>query len=106
MQPSERSTGLSRPSATRLSSGGCLLLLPDDEPAPPQDVVAYAAKLLDVPPPPEQDFETAELTPMARSFYGENKRVSNARVKSELGYAFQYPTYRKALDALYREGWK
>ena len=41
---------------------------------------------------------------MARSFYGENKRVSNARVKSELGYAFQYPTYRKALDALYREG--
>ena len=43
---------------------------------------------------------------MARSFYGENKRVSNARVKSELGYAFQYPTYRKALDALYREGWK
>lgn len=72
----------------------------DDEPAPPQDVVTFAAELLGVAPPPEIPFETADLTPMARSFYGENKRVSNARVKSELGYSFRYPDYRTALRAL------
>lgn len=72
----------------------------DDEPAPPQDVVTLAASLLGVAAPPEIPFEDADLTPMARSFYGENKRVSNARVKAELGYQFQYPTYRIALDAL------
>jgi len=74
----------------------------DDEPAPPQDVVTYAAELLGIEPPPEVPFETADLSPMARSFYGENKRVSNARVKSELGYQFQYPSYRVALPALYQ----
>ncbi|MHC5654834.1 SDR family oxidoreductase [Stappia sp. ICDLI1TA098] len=78
----------------------------DDEPAPPQDVVSYAAGLLGVEPPPEQDFETAELSPMARSFYGENKRVSNARVKAELDYTFRYPDYRAALEALHRDGWR
>lgn len=72
----------------------------DDEPAPPQDVVTYAAELLGVTPPPEIPFETADLTPMARSFYGENKRVSNARIKTELGYAFRYPNYRVALKDL------
>jgi len=72
----------------------------DDEPAPPQDVVAYAAGLLGVEAPPEIPFETADLSPMARSFYGENKRVSNKRVKNELGYAFRFPDYRVALKAL------
>ena len=72
----------------------------DDEPAPPQDVVAYAAELLGVEPPPEIPFETADLTPMARSFYGENKRVSNARIKDELSYTFRYPDYRIALKDL------
>ncbi|WP_420338934.1 SDR family oxidoreductase [Roseibium sp.] len=72
----------------------------DDQPAPPQDVVTYAAKLLGVTPPPEVAFETADLTPMARSFYGENKRVSNERVKNELGYTFRYPDYRIALNTL------
>ena len=62
----------------------------DDEPAPPQDVVAHAAALLGVPPPPELAFEAADMTPMARSFYGDNKRVSNARIGA-LGYAFSYP---------------
>ena len=71
----------------------------DDEPAPPQDVVTHAAELLSVEPPPEQDFETADLSPMARSFYGESKRVSNAKVKV-MGYAFRYPTYREGLAAL------
>ncbi len=72
----------------------------DDEPAPPQDVVAYAAELLGLAPPPERDFATSEMTPMARSFYGENKRVSNVRIKSELGFEFQYPTYREGLKGL------
>ncbi|QDG74535.1 SDR family oxidoreductase [Labrenzia sp. PHM005] len=72
----------------------------DNEPAPPQDVVAYAAELLGVAPPPEIAFETADLTPMARSFYGENKRVSNLRVKDELGYTFRFPDYRIALNTL------
>ena len=72
----------------------------DDEPAPPQDVVAYAARLLGVAPPPEIAFEAAALSPMAASFYAESKRVSNLRVKRELGYRFAYPTYRDGLAAL------
>lgn len=72
----------------------------DDEPAPPQDVVAHAADLLGVEAPPEIPFETAELSPMARSFYGENKRVSNKRLKQDLGYTFRYPDYRVALRDL------
>ncbi|TDH37885.1 DUF1731 domain-containing protein [Pseudohoeflea suaedae] len=75
----------------------------DDKPAPPQDVVEEAARISGFGLPPETDFETADLSPMARSFYGENKRVSNARIK-EAGYAFRYPDYRAALAALWSEG--
>jgi nucleoside-diphosphate-sugar epimerase len=75
----------------------------DDRPAPPQDVVAYAALRMGVTPPPEMPFETAELSPMARSFYGENKRVSNARLKAT-GYGFRYPDYETALDAMWADG--
>ncbi len=71
----------------------------DDLPAPPQDVIAYAADLLDCAPPDEIDFETAELSPMARSFYAENKRVRNDRIKAELGVVLKYPTYREGLAA-------
>lgn len=78
----------------------------DDMPAPPQDVVAHAADLMGVAPPPETDFETADLTPMARSFYGENKRVANSRIKAA-GYRFTYPDYMEGLGALWRDGgWK
>ena len=69
----------------------------DDEAAPPQDVVVHAAQLLDMPPPPEIAFEAAELSPMGRSFYGESKRVSNARIKEQLGIVLKYPTYREGL---------
>jgi nucleoside-diphosphate-sugar epimerase len=72
----------------------------DDEPAPPQDVVAFAAELLGMEPPPEISFFDAELSPMARSFYAESKRVSNSRIKQELGYKLLYPTYREGLEAL------
>jgi nucleoside-diphosphate-sugar epimerase len=72
----------------------------DDEPCPPQDVIAYAATLLGVKPPPEIAFEDAKLSPMAASFYAESKRVSNAKIKEELGYRFRYPDYRAGLKAL------
>ncbi|QHP68286.1 SDR family oxidoreductase [Bradyrhizobium sp. LCT2] len=76
----------------------------DDEPAPPQDVFAYAAQLMGVAPPPEEAFETAEMSAMARSFYASSARVSNAKLKRELGVTLAYPTYRHALDALWRAG--
>ncbi|MCZ7494364.1 SDR family oxidoreductase [Agrobacterium rhizogenes] len=75
----------------------------DDEPCPPQDVVSFAAALMGVEPPPEQAFETADLTPMARSFYGENKRVSNARIRN-LGFDFRFPEYRLSLRQLWENG--
>lgn len=73
----------------------------DDEPAPPQDVVAFAHSLLNLTPPPELDFETAALTPMARSFYGENKRVSNLLSKDQLGMDYQFANYRIALQKMF-----
>lgn len=85
---------------------GGIFNVTDDLPAPPQDVVSHAAELMGVVPPPETDFETADLTPMARSFYGENKRVANARIKAA-GFSFAYPDYKEGLGALWREGtWK
>ncbi len=78
----------------------------DDEPGPPQDVVAEAARLMGLPTPPDIPFETAELSPMARSFYGENKRVSNARLRAA-GFEFRFPNYRQSLAELHVSGrWK
>jgi nucleoside-diphosphate-sugar epimerase len=76
----------------------------DDDPAPPEDVIAYAAKLLNLPIPPAEDFDTAEMTPMARSFYAESKKVKNDRIKDELGVILKYPDYRRGLDALLADG--
>ena len=76
----------------------------DDAPAPPQDVVTFAAMLMGIAPPPEQDVETAELTPLARSFYAENKRASNRKLKDELGVKLAFPTYRVGLEALWEAG--
>jgi len=75
----------------------------DNMPAPPQDVVSRAAQVMGVEPPEETDFGIADLSPMARSFYGENKRVSNAKIKAT-GYDFRYPDYNAGLDALYADG--
>ena len=86
------------------SDRGDVFNLADDEPAPPQDVVAEAARLMGIPPPPEEAFAMAKLSPMARSFYGENKRVSNSLVKATLVTGLAYPTYRDGLAALWREG--
>jgi nucleoside-diphosphate-sugar epimerase len=73
----------------------------DDDPAPPAEVIAYACDLLGVAPPPLVPFEQAELSPMARSFYRDNKRVSNRRIKEELGVELSYPDYRSGLDSLF-----
>ena len=85
------------------SNTGGIFNVTDDEPAPPQDVVTYAASLMGVEPPPEIPFETAQLSPMARSFYGENKRVANTAIKAA-GYRFRFPDYRAALDHLWASG--
>jgi nucleoside-diphosphate-sugar epimerase len=72
----------------------------DDDPAAPEAVVAHAAELLGMPPPPLVPFEAAELSPMARSFYDDNKRVSNQLIKNELGVTLRYPDYRAGLAAI------
>ena len=75
----------------------------DDDPAPPQDVIAHAARLLGLPVPPEVPFDLADMSPMARSFYAESKRVRNDRIKTELGVRLRYPDYRSGLAALLAE---
>jgi nucleoside-diphosphate-sugar epimerase len=72
----------------------------DDDPAPPQDVLAHAAELLGLPPPPQVAFEDAQMTPMARSFYADSKRVSNRRIKEDLGIVLRHPDYRSGLAAI------
>ena len=72
----------------------------DDDPAPPEDVLAHAARLLGLPEPPAIPFDQAEMSPMARSFYGDSKRVRNDRIKSALGVRLHYPSYREGLAAL------
>lgn len=79
---------------------GAIYNVCDDDPAAPQNVIAHAATLLGMPVPPAIDFETADLSPMARSFYEESKRVRNDRIKDELGVKLLYPTYRDGLAAL------
>jgi nucleoside-diphosphate-sugar epimerase len=76
----------------------------DDDPAPPQAVIAFACELLGVAPPPLIPFAEAELSAMARSFYDDNKRVDNARIKRELGVVLRYPSYREGLRTLLRPG--
>ncbi len=78
---------------------GAIYNVCDDDPAPPEDVIGYAASLLGLPLPPAQSFDQAEMTPMARSFYAELKRVRNDKIKSELGVKLLYPDYRAGLAA-------
>ena len=82
---------------------GAIYNVCDDRPAPAADVVAHACALLGVAPPPLTPFDEADLTPMARSFYADNRRVSNDRIKAELGVTLRYPDYRAGLAALLAE---
>ena len=79
---------------------GAIYNVCDDNPAPPQDVIGYAADLLGLKIPPAEDFATAKMTPMARSFYAESKKVRNERIKNELGIELLYPDYKSGLKAL------
>lgn len=81
-------------------SPGAIYNICDDQPAPPQDIIACAAEMLGMPVPPEVDFADAQMTPMARSFYADSKRVSNDRMKRELGVALRHSDYRSALTAI------
>lgn len=79
---------------------GAIYNLCDDDPAPPQDVLAHAAGLIGLPVPPAEDFATAQMTPMARSFYADCRRVRNGRIKRDLGITLRYPDYRSGLAAI------
>ncbi len=79
---------------------GAIYNVADDDPAPPEDVLAEAARLLGLPLPPEVPFGEAGMTPLARSFYAESKRVRNDRIKRDLGVRLCYPDYRAGLRAL------
>ncbi|MFT5744292.1 MAG: nucleoside-diphosphate-sugar epimerase [Paracoccaceae bacterium] len=83
---------------------GAIYNLCDDDPAPPQDVIAYAAELLGMPIPEAVAFADADMTPMARSFYAESKKVCNDRIKDQLGVSLIYPDYRSGLHALLAAG--
>jgi nucleoside-diphosphate-sugar epimerase len=87
-------------SSTNRPRPGAVYNVCDDNPAAPEAVVAYAAALLGMPAPPLVPFEAAELSPMARSFYDDNKRVSNRLIKSELGVTLRYPDFRAGLAAI------
>ena len=79
---------------------GAIYNVADDEPAPPQDVVAFAAELLGVEPPPAVPFEEADISDAARSFYADNRRVANGRIRNELGVDLKHPNYREGLRAI------
>lgn len=86
-----------------LNNQGGIYNLADDEPAPAHEIISYAAELLGITPPPAIDYETAELSPMARSFYQECKRASNSALKAA-GYSLLYPDYRSGLQKLHQNG--
>ena len=85
-------------------NGGRVYNVCDDEPAAQAEVVAYAAELLGLEPPPLVPFEDAALSPLGLSFYADNKRVRNDRIKQELGVALAYPDYQSGLTALLNKG--
>lgn len=78
----------------------------DDNPCPPDEVIGYAARLLGLPEPPAVPFAEVEptMTPMARGFYSESKKVRNDRIKDELGVKLLYPDYPQGLAALLAGG--
>ena len=82
---------------------GAIYNVCDNAPAPPEDVIGYAAELLGMPLPPAVNFEDADMSPMARSFYAESKRTRNILLKDELGVELLYPDYRLGLQALLAE---
>ena len=83
-------------SVSKLSSD--IYNISDDFAAPPQDVVEYAAKKLNIAPPPEIAFKSANLSPMARSFYSETKIILNSKIKKALNYDLMFPNYKSGIN--------
>lgn len=86
--------------AMKVRPDDALFNLCDDEPAPPEDVVGFACDLLGVAPPAPVALEDADLSPMGRSFYADNKRVRNQRMKEDLCATLRYRSYREGLRAI------
>lgn len=84
-------------------SPGSIYNVSDDLPSTSHEVIAYACQLLGIDPPELISWEDANLSPMANSFYKENKRVANQKIKEELGVTLKYPNYRKGLKAIVEE---
>jgi nucleoside-diphosphate-sugar epimerase len=74
--------------------------LSDDLPTSQNTVVEEACRLTGRAPPPLQTLDEADLSPMARGFYAENRRVANGKAKRVLGWEPLYPTYREGLKAI------
>ena len=74
----------------------------DDDPAQPSDVIKYACELLNAPVPGEISFEDALVTmsPMAQTFWADNRLVLNDKIKDELGVKLDYPDYKSGLQAV------
>lgn len=85
-------------------SPGDIYNLADDVPAPSHELIAYACELLGKNPPPLIPYDEVDMAPMARSFYKDNKRVSNKKIKDQLGVTLKYPDYKSGLDAILKEG--
>jgi nucleoside-diphosphate-sugar epimerase len=73
----------------------------DDEPCSQNAVIEHACRMLGLEPPPLQSLEEAQLSPMARAFYAENRRVANGKAKRMLGWMPRYPSYREGLAACF-----
>lgn len=74
--------------------------LADDKPCSSQEIIEYVCDRLHRPYPPLVAFEHAELSPMARRFYHDNRRVANHKIKSKLGILLKYPTYVEGLESI------
>ena len=75
--------------------------LADNEPCSQNAVIEEACRLLRLAPPPLRSLEDAALSPMARAFYAENRRVANRKAKRELGWRPRYPSFREGLRSLF-----
>lgn len=84
-------------------NSGSIYNVCDNEPAPPSEIISYASQLLGIKPPPLENFDPKNLSPMALTFWSENRRVHNNRIKDELDIKLYYPDYRVGLTALYKK---
>lgn len=83
-------------------SPGDIYNLADNDPEPSHELIKYACELLGISVPPIIDWEDADLSPMARSFYKDNKRISNQKIKDKLGITLKHPDYKSGLDFIFK----